>query len=183
MTRTLFIILSLISVKSLSQNDSFGKVLNNFKNDTLLISKLKDFQAGGIEKKVDTKSVLPEDIISAAKQYIGIPHCMGGVSRKCLDCSGLIVAVMQQFNIQVPHNSQKIARYGEIIPDKNLLKRGDLVFFVKTYKTAYVLTHVGIYLGDHQFIHTSTRRGVMISNINDPYYWGDKFVFGTRIFP
>ena len=74
-----------------------------------------------------------------------------------------------------------MARYGEFITDSDKLKRGDLVFFYDTYKVDRIITSVGIYLGDGKFINSSSSKGVTVSDINDPYYWKEKFFFGTRI--
>ena len=75
-----------------------------------------------------------------------------------------------------------MARYGRVISDSDKLKRGDLVFFFDTYEVNRIVTSVGIYLGDNDFVHSSSSEGVKISKINDPYYWKDKFFYGTRIF-
>ena len=71
---------------------------------------------------------------------------------------------------------------GEIIIDAENLKRGDLVFFFDTYEVDRIITSVGLYLGEGAFLNSSTNEGVSESDINDPYYWKDKFFFGTRIF-
>lgn len=55
------------------------------------------------------------------------------------------------------------------------------MFFTKTYNTPRTVTHAGIYLGNGKFIHASSSKGVIISDIYDPYYWGDKYIFGTRL--
>ena len=72
-------------------------------------------------------------------------------------------------------------RYGTIILNTNDIQKGDLVFFTNTYGTSKLVTHAGICTGNGNFIHTSSSKGVMISKLNDPYYWRDKFLFGTRI--
>jgi murein DD-endopeptidase / murein LD-carboxypeptidase len=61
------------------------------------------------------------------------------------------------------------------------LRRGDLVFFIRSYKTNRFITHSGIYTGNYKFIHTSSKKGVTITSINDPW-WSKKFIFGTRVF-
>ncbi len=61
------------------------------------------------------------------------------------------------------------------------LIKGDLVFFIRTYKTNRLITHSGIYIGNNKFIHTSTSNGVTITSLNDPW-WKEKFIFGTRVF-
>jgi len=105
---------------------------------------------------------------------------MGGTTMKCMDCSGLLVTVFGKYGIQLPHNSEEQARYGERIAAMNELKKGDLVFFIRTYQTDHFITHSGIYIGENKFIHTSSTNGVRITSLSDPY-WKQRFVFGTRV--
>lgn len=142
--------------------------------------KLKDFREAGTQKMINTQHVKAEAIINTAHQYLGVPHCMGGTSMKCIDCSGLLVTVFAKQGIQLPHSSEEQARYGKIIAGMDKLKKGDMVFFINSYKTNRLITHSGIYIGDNKFIHTSTSKGVTITSLNDSY-WSDKFIFGTRV--
>jgi cell wall-associated NlpC family hydrolase len=157
-------------------------VYSRYKSDPVSTSKLQLFEEKGYEKDVDNKSISPGEIISEAKKYMGVKHCMGGASINCLDCSGLLVVVFREYNIVLPHNSEEQARYGKIISDYNDLREGDLVFFIKTYETERLITHSGIFLGNNKFIHTSSKKGVVISEIMDDPYWGQRFIFGTRLF-
>ncbi|HOP59016.1 MAG TPA: C40 family peptidase [Bacteroidales bacterium] len=142
---------------------------------------LKTFLDSGTEKNLETRGTKPEEIISTARKYIGVPHCMGGTTMKCMDCSGLLFTVFREYGIALPHNSEEQARYGKIIPEINDLKKGDLVFFIRTYNTNRFITHSGIYIGDSKFIHTSTSKGVTVTSLYDPW-WNGKFVFGKRVF-
>ena len=143
--------------------------------------KLKDFMDAGIEKWINTHNTSPNEIIKTAQKYLGVPHCMGGTTIKCMDCSGLLVTVFAEHGIHLPHNSEEQARYGKIIAGMDELVKGDLVFFIRTYKTHHFITHSGIYVGNNKFIHTSSKNGVTITSLNDPW-WNEKFIFGTRIF-
>ncbi len=143
--------------------------------------RLNDFIAAGAEKKLNTRNTGPDEIIETAQKYLGVPHCMGGTTMKCMDCSGLLVTVFARHGIYLPHNSEEQARYGEIISKMNELKKGDLVFFIRSYKTHFLITHSGICLGNNKFIHTSSRNGVTITSLNDRW-WKERFIFGTRVF-
>jgi lipoprotein Spr len=143
--------------------------------------KLKDFMDAGIEKGINTQNTSPDEIIKTAQKYIGVPHCMGGTTVKCMDCSGLLVTVFAKNGIHLPHNSEEQARYGKIIARLDDLKKGDLVFFIESYKTHRFITHSGIYVGNNNFIHASSKNGVTITSLYDPW-WNEKFVFGTRVF-
>ena len=144
-------------------------------------NKLKVFMDAGVEKEISTNNLSTDEIIETARQYLGVPYCMGGTTTKCMDCSGMLHTVFASYGILLPHNSEEQARYGKILSTKVELKRGDLVFFIQSYKSHQLITHSGIYLGNDEFIHTSTKKGVSITSINDPW-WSDKFIFGTRIF-
>ncbi len=143
--------------------------------------KLNDIKEIKIDKELNTHNTSPDEIIETAQQYLGVPHCMGGTTMKCIDCSGLLMAVFAKKGIQLPHNSQDQSMYGRKIGAMNELKRGDLVFFNRSYNTNHYITHSGIYIGDNKFIHTSSRIGVTITSLNDPY-WKMRFVFGRRVF-
>ncbi|NLA47893.1 MAG: C40 family peptidase [Bacteroidales bacterium] len=143
--------------------------------------RLQVFLDSGIEKDLDTRRASPDLIVRAARKYIGIPHCMGGKSMKCMDCSGLLVAVFAGYGISLPHNSEEQARYGKLITDRKELRRGDLVFFIRSYNTSRFITHSGICTGNNSFIHTSSSRGVTITSLDDNW-WKERFIFGTRIF-
>jgi cell wall-associated NlpC family hydrolase len=142
---------------------------------------MQSFLNGGAERKLDTGKKKPKQIIRTAEKFKGTPHCMGGTTKKCLDCSGLTYASFTAHKISLPRNSQEQARYGKIIYNRDDLKRGDLVFFTKSYSTSDYVTHVGIYLGNNMFIHTSSSKGVTETPIYNPW-WSERFVFGTRIF-
>ncbi len=142
--------------------------------------KLNDFLNSGTEKDLNTKTASADKIIETAEQYLGVPHCMGGTTMKCMDCSGLLVTVFARLGIILPHNSEEQARFGKIINRIDELKKGDLVFFIRTYEISRFITHSGIFTGSNKFIHTSSKNGVILTSLNDPW-WEQRFVFGTRV--
>jgi len=142
--------------------------------------RLDYFLTTGTEKGLNTGTASADEIIETAEEYLGVPHCMGGTTMKCMDCSGLLVTVFARLGINLPHNSEEQARYGKIINRIDNLKKGDLVFFIRTYETRYFITHSGIYAGKNKFIHASSKNGVIITSINDPW-WLQRFIFGTRV--
>jgi len=106
----------------------------------------------------------------------GTPYELGGLNKNGIDCSGFVhVTFREAFGMQIPRTTEDLAESGTHI-DKQKLAVGDLVFF----KTGFSKHHVGIYMGDQQFIHASTSKGVMKSSLRNPY-WLRHYWKSTRI--
>lgn len=145
-------------------------------------SKFSTFKRGGLEKPFTVPASKCDAIISTAKSFLGTPHSSGGLSKSGIDCSGLVyTAFNTHCSKDLPRVAQEMARCGTIISNLNDLRKGDLVFFTGTYNTSKFITHVGIYLGNNNFIHTSSSKGVSINSLKGSSYWESKFVYGTRI--
>tara|TARA_Y100000768_G_scaffold374846_1_gene345001 strand:- start:1989 stop:2567 length:579 start_codon:yes stop_codon:yes gene_type:complete len=159
------------------------KLLEKLNNNKSLIDKFQSFKVEGYEKEINLQNKKLESVVDTAMSYIGVPNKVGGTNKDSIDASGLIyVSITKNSDIKFPRIAQDMARYGKIIIDSEKLKRGDLVFFFDTYEVDRIITSVGLYLGEGAFLNSSTNDGVSESDINDPYYWKDKFFFGTRIF-
>lgn len=145
-------------------------------------TKVPAYIDGGIERPLNVSLDQMEEVISIAKSYLGTPHKSGGSSHSGIDCSGLIVTSFKAIGIHsLPRTALEIGRYGTVIANVNDFRRGDLVFFTNTYSTSRLITHVGIYLGNDAFIHTSSSNGVTIGNLKTNMYWKEKILFGTRL--
>ncbi|HZG59640.1 MAG TPA: C40 family peptidase [Anoxybacillus sp.] len=118
-----------------------------------------------------------EALVSFSKRYIGVPYKWGGTTPKGFDCSGFVTYVYKEFGVTLPRTAEKQYQHGEKIA-KNELESGDLVFFATYKKTA---SHAGIYIGDNKFIHASSSKGVMISEL-DESYWKKRYLGARRYF-
>lgn len=181
-TINVFSLLILLSSVSLYAQSSLKPLIKAKAGDAKAVQELKDFEASGIEKPFDYGKVTREDFIVQAKKYTGTPYKYGGYSKAGIDCSGLISKAMQDLGLEMTHSVQEMAKFGEIILDKNDLKPGDLIFFTKTYKTKNLISHAGIVVEDAKMLHASSSKGVSVTNINNPYYWDKYYLFGTDIF-
>lgn len=143
--------------------------------------KLQDFRDEVSDTVISEVTItIADDIIRTAMSYLGIPHCMGGLTIKCIDCSGLVLKVFSEYGINLPRSAQDQSALGKVVSDKKELQKGDIVFFKGSYNTSRHITHSGIYIVDNKFIHTSSGRGVTITSLDDSY-WKGKFVFGKRL--
>lgn len=143
------------------------------------IQKLQNLKDSSIPMTAGSNPVA-DRIIATAMGYLGVPHCMGGTTTRCLDCSGMVMIVFEDFGINLPHNAQEQSKHGRIIKEKKDLEKGDIVFFKGSYKTNKYITHSGIYIGDNRFIHTSVGKGVTVTSLDDSW-WRGKYVFATRV--
>lgn len=114
-------------------------------------------------------AITGQDIIALGARYLGTPYVYGGSGPGGFDCSGFVSYVYGQYGYQLPRTAAGMAGVGTVISKENL-QCGDLVLFQGTAGPG--ITHVGIYVGSGQFIHSSSgrRRGVVYSSVYDSYY-------------
>jgi hypothetical protein len=99
--------------------------------------------------------------------WLGAPYKFGGNSQQGTDCSGFVVAVYERvFGLKLPRQSAQQAEQSKSC-EKSKLKPGDLYFFNTSGKG---VSHVGMHLTDDFFIHASTQKGVIVSNLREIYY-------------
>lgn len=132
--------------------------------------------SNGFVHQVSTRA---SDLVVNALSFLGVKYRYGGDSaRSGFDCSGFVRYVYQEtLGTVLPHNAAQQAREGEKIPESQL-RPGDLVFF-NTLRRAF--SHVGIYIGNGQFIHSPrTGETIRVESLDAPY-WARRFDGARRI--
>jgi len=119
----------------------------------------------------------PAAISKTATSLIGVKYSYGGNTKSGFDCSGYVSYVFKQHDVQLSRTAANMHASGTSVSKTNL-ETGDLVFFNTAGNR---VSHVGIYIGDGKFAHASTSKGVRVDKLNDPYYWGERYVGAKRI--
>ena len=130
------------------------------------------------EPATSTSSALGEQIVALAKQYLGTPYVLGGNGPSSFDCSGFTKYIYAQFGYSLNRTATDQLQNGVSV-SRSELQPGDLVFF--KYNTSKPVSHVGIYIGNGEFIHASTNRYmVQIDQMNTGHY-ANVYVYARRI--
>ncbi len=120
-------------------------------------------------------------LINTALHYLGTPYRYTGTTAKGMDCSGLVYrSILETFKKKMPRRSDALEAATQKIRDEDI-QPGDLLFF----KTTKRISHVAIYIGAGQFIHSASdgpRKGVIISRLSEAY-WRKTYVLAGRITP
>ncbi len=120
-------------------------------------------------------------IIETAEKFLGVKYVWAANGPTAFDCSGFTKYVFKKNGITLPRHSSRQAMIGEKIQFSELQK-GDLVFFDTTKEFKHRVNHVGIYIGNHQFIHASSGgKRVMITSFNKKKFYKNKFLYARRV--
>lgn len=124
------------------------------------------------EAQIKRKRKKIDRVIEVAKTYMGVPYQYGGISKSGIDCSGLIYNCYKGIDVSLPRTAKEQSKVGSR-KDWDSVREGDIVFF-KFKEKGEKWFHSGMISyakrGDIRFIHASTSRGVVESNLNDDYY-------------
>lgn len=123
-------------------------------------------------QNVDIKSRLMDQYAD----WKGVRYRLGGTSKRGVDCSAFVQNTFrEQFGLDLPRSTYEQEDTGKSI-QRTKLRPGDLVLF----RAGSTGRHVGIYIGNDNFVHASTSSGVMISNLNDSY-WKNRYRDARRV--
>ena len=116
-------------------------------------------------------SIEKNDIVETARKNLGVNYKYGGTTKAGMDCSCLVFSTFQKLDLKLPRSSYEMAKEGKEI-SKAKAEKGDLIFF-RTGGSSKI-NHVGIITENKKneilFIHSSTRKGVIISSTKETYY-------------
>ncbi len=120
-------------------------------------------------------------LYTEAAKWLGTPYRYGGNSKRGVDCSGLIVQIYKQvYQKELHRTTQQIVDKNCRKVGKSNLQEGQLVFFNTSTKKRKGVNHVGLFLKDGYFIHTSSSKGVMVNQLKEKYY-KDTWKQGGRV--
>ncbi len=129
-----------------------------------------------IKLDVPVETLHNVNLYNTIDQWLGTRYRLGGTTQRGIDCSAFVQTVMLGvFALQLPRTAREQFDLSKWVPMTNI-KEGDLLFF----NTIGGVSHVGVYLQNHRFVHASSSGGVMISDLNDSY-WSSKLICAGRV--
>ncbi|MBR2880266.1 MAG: C40 family peptidase, partial [Oscillospiraceae bacterium] len=122
----------------------------------------------GTAGSTPTTGGVADQIVATSKLYLGTPYVWAGMSPSGFDCSGFVYYLYKNYGYSLHRVAQDMYSYDGVYVDKANLRPGDLVCFGYG---PYSITHVGMYIGNGQFIHSSSGTGyVVITDLSSSYY-------------
>lgn len=141
--------------------------------DDKTLAKLNELFPKKVEEE-EKNYISSRALVDFTKKYLGAPYVRGASSGKAFDCSGFTTFVMKNFGIKVERTASQQFQKGIPVDKKDLIP-GDLVFFAPRGNR---VGHVGIYIGDHKFVHASSSKKKLI--ISDLRTYQDKYMGARR---
>jgi hypothetical protein len=173
-----------VSRKQMLIQESLKKLKTYFIGyDNISFENINHFSHAGFSSfdNIFSTPYFKDKLISNILQWLGTPYKMGGANKNGVDCSNFVAQILRQtLHISFPANAHTQSLLFNPISDIDKLAFGDLIFFTGRNKRSKKIGHVGIYLGNGIFAHSSTGKGVIITHISEGYY-NERFRFGGRI--
>lgn len=135
------------------------------------VSSSSDHRSSGISSDFDQ---VVAQLSAAHEEWEGTPYVLGGSGMNGIDCSAFMQRVFSDFfDEDLPRNTREQINEGSGVR-RDRIRPGDLIFF----RTSRGVLHVGVAMGDEDFLHASVSAGVTISSLNENY-WAGRYI-GTR---
>lgn len=136
----------------------------------------KPSTAINVASSIENLTSIERQLENAHQQWKGTPYRYGGNGDSGIDCSAFTQTVFRDFfDKEIPRNTKAQLQAGSGVRRRSI-RTGDLIFF----KTGRKSLHVGISMGDGNFLHASASSGVMISNIQE-HYWAVRYLGARRV--
>jgi cell wall-associated NlpC family hydrolase len=163
-----------------SQSKGWAKISakgkTGFVSSTYIAPKIVSANKATVKKAAVAKTVdYKSKAISVAKSNLGVKYKWAGNTPNGFDCSGLVTYSYGKAGVTLPRTASEIYTKGTKV---TALQPGDLLFYATS--GGRKVTHVAIYLGNGQMIHSATSKGVSIASLNNPY-WKPRFIGAKRI--
>jgi len=146
------------------------------RSDLMALTEAPKTNSQAVVGKAPVVVTVGDQAVNLAYDYLGVPYVWGGTSPKGFDCSGFTQYVYKQLGITLNRTAAQQLKNGTSVSN---LQTGDLVFFTNTYATSAAASHVGIYIGNNQFIHAANG-GVKITSLDHEYY-APRYIGARRV--
>jgi lipoprotein Spr len=161
----LLLLFAVVFLSSCHSSKSTSKTASTEKGSASKSDKIKQKYAGVLnvkENEIDNVK-----LYAFIDEWYGTPYKYGGQNKKGIDCSNFSAILYKQiYNVSIQGSSSAIFDQCKTISKKHL-NEGDLLFFkIDDGK----ISHIGVYLQNNKFVHATTKKGVMIDDMDEPYY-------------
>ncbi len=137
-------------------------------------------EAKKVGKTYQVSEVDKQKLLEDAKYFKGGRYIWGGTTPEGFDCSGYVQYLFKKHNINLPRTAWEQSKQGQTV-QRDELQKGDLLFFLTDKKRGIPITHVGIYIGNGNFIHAASKeKGIIISPLTHGSY-AETFVSARRV--
>ncbi|MBD2781231.1 bifunctional murein DD-endopeptidase/murein LD-carboxypeptidase [Xenorhabdus sp. 42] len=169
-------ILAAVALTACSSPDS---KLRNKPTETHAVNSQKHFLLQASQDEFETlvnQLDIKSKILDQYADWKGVAYRFGGSTKRGIDCSAFVQRTFHdQFGMALPRSTSEQQNIGKTV-NRSKLREGDLVLF----KTGIRRRHVGIYIGNNQFVHASTSSGVIVSKLTD-HYWNKRYYGARRV--
>ncbi len=167
-------------VESINKLKKYYPEYYNFLNNDTTFTYIYDSKVDVSTNSHFNSISLRYDLIYSINSWLGVPYHSPGRSKRGVDCSNFVSCITSEsMGINFPAGSATQARMFRPIYKLDSLQFGDLIFFTGRDKNSNRVGHVGFYIGNGLFAHSSTDRGVIYTHITEGYY-AERYKFGGR---
>jgi len=159
---------------ALSLPPEFSRTLAHDEDSAAMLPEHESTPASQSLEEVEAVPSISEIVLAQYADWRGVRYRAGGSDSRGVDCSGLVHAVFKDaFDMDVPRTSTELSRMGEAVP-KGDIRPGDLLYFIDRGRK-----HVGVAVNSTEFLHSSRRKGVILSKFDE--YWTPRLLRVRRI--